>query len=158
MGRVYAIPFSSVAVSAAQDLWELTNTSTRLLRILACELSQSSEVGDTAEEILPILFRRGSSATSSGSGGTTPTPAPLETGIGAASFTAEANNTTRMSGGTITTIVSTNWNERISPYQWTFDDRTAIIVGPSERFTVELASAPADSLTMSGTLWVEEIG
>ena len=156
IGRMFTVSFTAVAVSAAQDLFEITASSTKPLRVHAIELSQSSEVGDTAEEGLSILFRGGTSGTTSGSGGSSATPAPLAGG--SASFTAEVNNTTTMTGGTVTTLVATNWNERISPSQWVFTEAMMPLVAPSARFTVELASAPADSLTMSGTMWVEEIG
>lgn len=159
MGRMYTVSFTGVGVAAQQDLFELTAASNRMLKIHAVELSQSTEVGDTAEEGLSILFRRGSSATTSGSGGSSATPVPNETQQGAAGFTAEINNTTRMSGGAITTLISTNWNERISPALWNWSESPMMpVVGISERFTVELATVPADSVTMSGTIWVEEIG
>ena len=158
MPKIYTVVFSGVAVTAQQDLFEITSTATRWLAIHAVELSQSTEVGDTAEEGLSILFRRGVGATS-GTGGSSFTPVPRETNQGAAGFTAEINNTTRMTGGTITTLISSNWNERISPTSWDWSGTALMpIVGLSERFTVELATTPADSITMSGTIWVEEIG
>lgn len=158
MGKMYTVSFTGTAVTAQQDFFEITAASSRVLAIHAVELSQSTEVGDAAEEGLSILFRRGTSGTTSGSGGSSATPAPLEANAGAAGSTAEVNNTTRMSGGTITTLVATNWNIRQSPMQWIFTPEMRPIVSPSERFTVELATTPADSVTVSGTLWFEEIG
>ena len=158
MPRIYTVQFTGVAVTAQQDLFEITASASRILAVHAVQLSQSTEVGDTAEEGLSILFRRGVGSTS-GSGGSAATPAPRETNQGAAAFTAEVNNTTRMTAGTITTLISSNWNERISPTSWDWSGTALMpIVGISERFTVELATTPLDSLTMSGTIWVEEIG
>jgi hypothetical protein len=39
---------------------------------------------------------------------------------------------------------------------WTPETRP--ILSPSRRLTVELVNAPADSITMSGTILFEEIG
>lgn len=156
MGRFYTVQFTGVAVTAQQDLFEITATSTRPLFIHALSLSQSTEVGDAQEEGLSILLRRGVGSTS-GSGGTAPTPAPLETNQGASGFTAEVNNTTKMSVGTITTLAPMNWNVRM-PFDWIPTPEIRPLVGVSERFTVELATTPADSITMSGCLWVEEVG
>lgn len=156
MGKMYTVVFTGVAVTAQQDLFEITSASTRVLMIHGFELSQSTEVGDAQEEVLSVLVKRGQ--TTSGSGGTAPTPTPLETNQGAAAFAAEVNNTTKASTGTIVTIHSTNWNVRQSPCTWLLPPEWRIAVGPSERLTVELATTPADSITMSGTMWVEEIG
>lgn len=157
MGKMATVVFSAVAVTAQQDFFEITNASTRILLIHAIELAQSTEVADAQEEGLAVLMKRGVGATT-GSGGSTPTPILLETNSGAVAATAKANNTTKMTSGTITTLVSTNWNIRNTPMQWLWTPEMRPVLSPSERFTVELATTPADSITMSGTLWFEEIG
>lgn len=157
MGRIYTVNFAGVAVTAQQDLFEITAPATGALVIHAIELSQSTEIGDAQEEGVSILFRRGTSATTSGSGGSTATPVPQHASQGASGFSAETNNTTRMSGGTITTLIASNWNIRQTPMQWLFTPELRPVVAPSARFTVELATTVADSVTMSGTMWVEEI-
>lgn len=158
MGKMYTVIFNEVAVVAQQDLFELTNGGSRILLIHGMELSQTTELGDAAEENLSICMWRGTSATTSGSGGSAPTPAPIEANQGASTFLAEVNNTTKLSGGTRTRLVTTAWNIRNSPCTWMFTPECRPVVSPSERFEVELATTPADSITMSGTLWVEEIG
>lgn len=154
--KMYTVPFAAVAVTAAQDLWEIVAAANRLVVVHGWELSQSTETGDAQEESLAILVKKG--ATTSGSGGTAPTPVPLETNQGAAGFTAEVNNTTKATTGTITTVYATSWNVRATPYPWMFTPEARIYVAPSERLTVELVAAPVDSITMSGVLWAEEIG
>lgn len=156
MGKMYYVPFAAVAVTAQQDLWEVVAASTRLAVVHGWELSQSTEVGDTQEEGLSILVKKG--ATTSGTGGTAPTPVPTETNQGASGFTAEVNNTTKATAGTIVTVYATNWNVRNTPCPWQFTPEGRIYVAPSERLTIELATTPADSITMSGSLLVEEIG
>lgn len=154
--KLYTVVFAGVAVTAQQDLFEIVAGAAKVCCVHGFELSQSTEVGDTAEEGLSILVKRG--ATTSGSGGTAPTPTPLQLGQGASTFTSEVNNTTKATAGTIVTVHATNWNIRSSPCPWVYTPEQRPWVAPSERLTVELATTPADSITMSGTLWVEEIG
>lgn len=155
MSGMYTVVFSSVAVTAQQDFFEVTAAATGPLWIHGFELSQSTEVGDAQEEGLVVLVKRG--ATVSGSGGSAPTPTPWALNAGASGFAAEVNNTVKANTGTIVTIHSTNWNVRNTPCQWIYTPEMRPMVAPSERLTIELGTTPADSITMSGTLWVEEL-
>ena len=58
MGRIYAVPISGVIVSAQQDIYEITALTGRSCAIHQLILTQTSEVGDAAEEGLLILLRR----------------------------------------------------------------------------------------------------
>jgi len=155
MSSVYTVQFNGVAVTAQQDLFELTASSTKPIVILAIHLSQSTEVGDAQEEGLSLLFKSGQ--TTSGSGGSAPTPVATDSSGLAASFTAEVNNTTKASAGTIITHAAWNWNVRM-PFDYIFTPEQQMIMAASRRCTLELGTTPADSITMSGTIWVQEIG
>jgi len=155
MSRLYTVTFAGVAVTAQQDFFEVVAAAGKNCRIRALYLSQSSDVGDAAEEGLSILLKSGS--TTSGSGGSTPTPVPMNVTDAAAGFTAEANNTTKATAGTIVTHHADNWNIRV-PYQLILPPEFCVELTGSRRFTVELGTTPADSLTISGTLYVEEFG
>jgi hypothetical protein len=154
MSRIYTAQFSGVAVTAQQDLFELVAPSTGAIVIHAIELSQTTELGDAAEEQLLIQLKSGQ--TTSGSGGTAPTPVPLAFGDAAAGTTAEVNNTTKASAGTIVTHASWAWNVRGEFYKL-FTPEMRPVVRPSRRATVELGTTPADSITMNGTIWFEEL-
>lgn len=157
MGRMYSVPFAAVAVTAQQDFFEVTAATGKPCIVHSIEIEQTTEVGDTMEEGLSILLKRGTSATTSGTGGTTPTPPPQSSTDAAAGFTSDVNNTTKMSGGTITTLRAWAWNVRI-PFFKVFTPETRPVIAPGERLTVELATTPADSITINGTMMVEEIG
>ena len=159
MARLYTAVFSSVAVTAAQDLFELVAPADAIVQVYRIEMSQSTETGDAAEESLPLLIKRGIGSVTSGTGGTTPTAQPVEDGDAAFGGTVEVNNTTKMvvGTGTIETIGSHNWNLRV-PFDKVFLPEERIIISPSNRITVELVNAPADSVTMSGTITFAEIG
>ena len=158
MGRFYAVSFSAVAVSAAQDLFELTAPANAAARIRLHSLSviQTSDVAAADSEVLSVTLLRYSSASTSGSGGSAATPVALESGDPAATFAAEANNTTAATGGTNVTLAVTGFNV-LAGLEWSLpippDRKPAAING--ERLVLRL-SAPADALTVSGTAIVEE--
>lgn len=159
MGRVYTAVFSSVAVTAQQDFFELLAPTDAVVIIHDWKLSQSTEVGDAQEEGLALLIKRGIGAVTSGSGGSTPTAQPKEDGDAAFGGTIEANNTTKMvvGTGTIETLDSDNWNVRI-PWERIYTPETRPVISPGNRITLELGTTPADSITMSGRVTFEEIG
>lgn len=155
MSGIYTVQFNGVAATAQQDFFELVAHASKQCVLLSWGLSQSTEVGDTQEEGLSLLVKSGS--TVSGSGGTAPTPTNND-GAGAASgFTAEANNTTKANTGTILTHYAYNWNVRM-PFDQIYTEQMQIIFGASRRLTIELATTPADSITLSGYAVVQEIG
>lgn len=155
MGRLYTVQFNGVAVTAQQDLFEVVAPSDAIVKIHRIGLSQSTEVGDAMEEGLSLLLKSGQ--TTSGSGGSAPTAIPNEFGDAAFGGTTEANNTTKASAGTIVTHYAWNWNIRM-PFEHVFTPEERPVLSPSRRGTLELATTPADSITMSGYMVIEEIG
>lgn len=155
MGRKYTVQFNGVAATVQQDLFEIVAPADAVVVVHDIHLSQSTEVGDAAEESLSILIKSGQ--TTSGSGGTAPTAVPIELGDAAFGGTCEVNNTTKASTGTIVTHAAYNWNIRV-PLDIIFTPETRPVLSPSRRGTVELATTPADSITISGYMTIEEIG
>lgn len=155
MGRIYTATFADVAVSAQQDLFELVAPSDAIVLIHQIEISQLSDVGDAQEEMLSIRLKSG--ATTSGSGGSAITPVPISVGDVAFGGTCEANNTTKATLGTIVTHYAWAWNVRMD-FNKLYVPELRPILSPSHRLTVELATTPADALTMSGVITFEEVG
>lgn len=155
IGRVYTVQFNAVAVTAQQDFLEIVAPADSVVELLEIGLSQVSEVGDAAEEGLAILIKSGS--TVSGTGGSTPTAVPHALGDAAFGGTTDANNTTKANTGTIVTHYAWNWNIRV-PFEKIFTPETCKPISPSARLTVELATTPADSITISGYAVFKEIG
>lgn len=153
MSRYYSVSFDNVAVSAAQDLFEVATASSAGVRLHGLVVGQSSDYGDSAAEGLRILIIR--AHTSSGSGGSAPTPTVLTPGGSAASSTTEANNTTPASGGSPVTIHADTFNVQAG-YQIWWPPEMRPACAPSSRIVVNLPAAPADALTMSATLYFEE--
>lgn len=150
-----AVKADLAEITAQQDFFEINAASTKVVKIHEIHLSQLTDVQDAQEEMLLVLMKSG--ATTSGSGGTAPTAVPLEIGDAAYGGTAEVNNTTKASVGTIVTHAAWHWNVRI-PFDVIFTPEARKPLAPSGRLTVELATTPADSITMGGYMVIEEIG
>lgn len=159
MGRMYTGQFSAVAVSALQDLFEILAPSTGPVCVHSWEIFQTSDVGDAAEEILRIETVRGVGSVTSGSGGSSVTCQPLCDGDAATGATVEANNTTRMAAGSgsLETLSQHGWNVRM-PYEKVYTPEERPIISPGNRWTLALPAAPADALTVSGTVTFQQIG
>lgn len=153
-GRTYTVIFSAVSVSAAQDLFEISPADDRPIELVGLSLGQTSDVADAAEEILQISVIRGH--TTSGSGGTAPTPAALNPLDAAAGFTAEVNNTTVASAGTTQTLHTDVWNVRAGYLIWWPPEARPVATQGNTTIVIR-QTAPADALTMSGTLYVREL-
>jgi hypothetical protein len=157
-GRMYTASFKGVAVTAVQDLFEVLAATGKPVCIHGFSIAQSSDVGDAGEEILRLTTNRGVGSVTSGSGGTTATVVPLDVNDTAFGGTVECNNTTAMAvgSGTLTELEAHCMNVRV-PYVFWYTPETRPIIAPGNRWTLELdTTAPADSLTMSGTIWLEE--
>ncbi len=155
MGRMYTATFGAVAVSAVQDVIELVAPADAIVKIHRITLGQTSDVGDAAEEILRLQLTSGH--TTSGSGGSSVTPAPKNLGDAAFGGTVERNNTTQAADGTIVEHYNWTWNIR-GPFDMVFTPEEAPILSPSRRACLELPAQPADEITMSGAIVFEEIG
>jgi hypothetical protein len=154
--RIYTVEFEAQAVTAAVDIFELTPADDRPIEVIGIFLSQSSDVGDAAEEILRYRVIRGH--TTGGSGGAAPTPRPLNRSDTAAGFAAETLNTTIASAGSPINLHSDTFNVRTGLQLWLPDSCEWEATQGDTTLVVRLMAAPTDSLTMSGTLYVREQG
>ncbi len=164
MGLIYTAPFSAVAVTAAQDVFELVAPSDLRVAIHDIKLGQYTDFGDAAAEILSVIVTRGFTTAGSGGGTITPVPIRSTTSMPARS-TVLRNNTTVAQDGTGLNLIADAFNIAAG---WSLRDalggvfdnrdinvRRTIVIKPAERLVVRI-TAPADSLTMNGTLIFEE--
>jgi hypothetical protein len=159
MSRIYTATFDSVAVSAPQDLFEIKAHASRAVLIHDWSIGQTSDTGDTAEELLRIEVRRGVLAVTSGSGGSVVIPVTQDYNDGAFGGTVETNNTTRAVAGspdTMNILGQYIWNVRV-PMEKIYTPETRPTIPPGGTFTIGLPVAPGDALTMSGTITFEEL-
>lgn len=154
MARIYSAEFEAVAVTAQVDFFEITCADDKPVSIIGLFLSQSSDVGDAAEEILRYRVIRGH--TTSGSGGAAPTPVLIHPDDSAAGAAVETNNTTIASAGTAVNLHSDTFNVRQGLALWLPPEAYWRSSQAAGLLVVRLMAAPADSLTMSGTVYFLE--
>jgi hypothetical protein len=148
----------AVAFTTAKDFIELLCPSDAVLVIKKIVLSQQTEFGDAQEEQLRITVKRFEGTVTSGSGGSTPTPTPVEKGMPASGSTLEADNTTVavVGSGAIKTLAERSWNVRVEE-EITPLEGERWVISPGDRLVVSV-SVPADSITGSCYVLWDEIG
>lgn len=158
MMRIYTVPFVAVSIAAQQDLFEITPADDKPCAVIGLTLDNvgvAADAGDAQEELLAVNIIRG--FTTSGSGGTAPTPSPTSTNDTAAGFTAEVNNTTVATTGTTVTLWPLGWNTRVPLREFLAQEFWLYVAQPSTTLVVRLASTPSDAFLASGALWVAEL-
>ena len=153
MARLYVATFKDVAITLAQDLFSILPAANKPVTIHAVYISQKTDVGDAAEEGLTIEIQRGD--TTVGSGGSALTGNPLMIGTAADAASVRANDTTEVSAGTPLSMHVEVWNIRV-PWVYHPAPEDRIMSINAEFIAVQLITAPADSITASGTLVYEE--
>lgn len=158
MGRMYALSYDNIAVSAAQDLLEVRAPADAALRVHSIDVSDcDSETNEQSR----LRLRRGEGSVTAGSGGSTSNIAktPLSKGDAAFGGTVGRNNTTALVAGSGTLVelgaFGFNW---LSGFQWLPTPEARIDISPSDYLVVNLPTAPAASRNVSVTILVEEIG
>lgn len=150
MGRMYTASFTDVAVTAQQDLFQI-EANTVPAKLHAIFLSQIADVGDAAAENLSIIIQRVTDAVTNDIA-----EGLLDTGDGAALADLAVNETTELTTGAAI-IHSEAWNIAMS-WIWMPPPEMRITVEVGNAVVVNLNTTPADSLTMSGTMYFEEGG
>lgn len=153
VGAVYVSSFSAIAVTVAQDVFELNIHSTCKNAFLReIRLGQYSDAGDSAAEMLSVRILKG--YTVSGSGGAAGVVSPIDARSAAGVSTVEINNTTVANTGTAITLCADSFNIQGGwLYQPGPSDRPRLVA--SDRLVVRI-TAPTDALTMNGTIIFEE--
>jgi hypothetical protein len=159
MGRIYSIVYQGTITNAGGnvDLLELLPADDKPVKLRGILLSQTSEVGDAAEEGLRITIKRFQTPTS-GSGGSSVTPRAMDSADAAAGVAAEcANTTVATDAGTTQTLAELAWNIRQSPYEmWFPEERFCPKAKQGEALIVCQETTAADDYSGCFTFWVEE--
>lgn len=144
--RNYTIASTSSAETVALDLLELQPGDDLPNFIDGAEITQSTETGDSGEEMLQLALRRGN--TVSGSGGVTTTANPVDSNDSAyGGTTPETLNDTKAntSGGTVKGPWS--FNVRVGYFPLYPGNKAHRVDQGDARTAFELVNAPADSVT-----------
>lgn len=143
------------------DLLSVAPADDRPVRLKGMILSQTSEVGDTAEEGLRITVARMTATFTVGSGGSAITAAaPINDAGGTVwGFTARCNDTTvATTNGTNQVFYDLGWNERNTPWDFWFpEDDMMPKAKQTEAIVVRCETTAADDLTISVCFLLEEM-
>lgn len=156
MGRMYWVDLTPTAITVAADLFELTPADDKPIRVLALNLHQTSDFGDAQAEQISVVWVRGNAT--SGSGGSAPTPRPCNPSDAAAGFTAEVANTTAASTGTAVNLPRHVFNVQAGLERPYAPEECPEASQANTLLVLRMAAAPADSLTIGGSILVEEMG
>lgn len=150
MGRVFSVSFTDVVVTAQQDLFQIQAVTVPAI-IHSIHLSQNTDLGDAEMEALSILVRRVTDAVTNDLA-----EVKLDPGSAAANANLAINETTELVTG-VEVIHSENWNI-LQPFIYIPPPELRPVVKVGNTIVVNLNKTPADAITMSGTLYFEEIG
>ena len=157
MGGIYSAPLDALAFTTATDVFEFTVATDRPVVIYGMTLGQTTDLGDANEEVLRIGLYRDATA---GATGTSLTEAVYtnESAQAAVSLAVVANRGTASTGGELIDIIP--WNIRIPLFWFPIPElrpKFSAIAAEGPTSTFRLLAAPADSVTISGCLYWEEI-
>jgi hypothetical protein len=159
-GRLYVCAFEAVAVTAQQDVFYIKPAADKPVFIESFALSVNggaADAGDAQEELYDLQLCYVPATVTASSGGSSLTPQPVNINDTAASFTARANDTTKATTtGSITTRGVPPFNSRIgSEKLWAPEHRP--LIASAAAWTLRLNTTPADSISLSGELYVREL-
>lgn len=156
--RMYSVAAEfSAAEAASTDAFELLVPSNKVVILHSVRLGQITLTGEADSLMANFVLSR---ATTSGSGGSTNTPRPLDPGDAAAGTTCENGNTTTATGLTVLERIPFNFQSGLL-YIPTPEERVIVPGGARLVGTLALASFPnADhsSAVVSCSVKFEEIG
>ncbi len=150
IGRIYSLSFTEVAVTAQQDLFQVGALVVPSI-LHAVYLSQSSDVGDSAAENLSILIRKVTDAVTDDLA-----TVALDGGDATQNANVAINETSELTTG-IEVVHTETWNIA-QTFIYLPPPELIATVKIGDSIVVNLNTTPADSITMSGTLYFEEFG
>lgn len=153
MARSYMIAFDNIAVSAAQDLFEILPADDKPVKLI--EAHASAVDSETAETLRFQVLRMNATVTS-GSGGAAVTPVPTDVADTAFGGTVERNNTTlATTSGTTYTMASEGADVRAGWHYVASPGREPKAI-QGEGLFIRLPTAPGSATNMSGWAVIEE--
>lgn len=160
VGRLYAVEFHAVAVTAQQDLFYAKPAADKICVVESIYVAASggtADAGDAQEELYDIELIYLPATVTAGSGGSAFTPNPKSVNDAAAGFTARINDTTvATTSGIAVNRHSDGMNSRI-PWVYLPPPEHRDIVANAAAIVCRLKTTPADSILLSGTMLVREM-
>lgn len=158
--RLYTVTFAAATLPATNpiDVFAITPAAQKPVAFVGLTIDNvgiGADAGDAQEELLSVAVIRG--FTSVGSGGATPTPAPVQTADVAAGFTAHTNDTTVATTGTSVNVIEIGWNVRVPLREFWPIELCPTASVTNTTMLVRIQAGGADTISYNGTLWVAEL-
>jgi hypothetical protein len=152
MELFYTASQDAQAVSTAVDLFHFTIADDKPMWLWAIEIAQTTDLGDSQEEVLRIGLY---SAVTGGGGGTGLTEVAMNDYNSISAGTAVVGQGTASTSGTLRKTFY--WNIRQAGPIWIATPETVVRLGQgSSASALRLLAAPADSITLSAeVMWAE---
>lgn len=157
MARVYTSSFKAVVVSAVQDLISLKGSTGKTCKLRRVWVQMNDTTLQTAQG-LKLNVKYASATITLGSGGSAPTPRPVDPGDAAASFTTRANDTTQATTSGAFTDLTPTGGHNYGGFDYTWPKGEEPVFGLTEGIVFELNSTVTGTCTFSGGCTVEETG
>jgi len=155
-GPVFTAPFSAQTLTTNdQDLFCLTASTDSRVVIREIRLGQYTEFGDAQAELLSLTMMVGSTAASSGTA-ITPRNVKTHTGAPTAASAVLGPSTGLSSTASANVHWADSWNVAAGLLYSPLPPER-MVIQPGEIFNLRM-TAPADTLTLNGTLVFQEIG
>lgn len=158
MPRRYMIYRVPTSITAAIDAIEIAPADDKLVEVLAWGGYQEGvgDIGDSAEELLSAEWIRGN--TTSGSGGASYTPVPVDPGDAACGAAVEVGNTTVASAGTAVVVSPRGLNVRAPHDRPLTPEERIYTTQATGMLCLRLRAAPADAIIMGWWALIQEWG
>ncbi len=156
-GIMFICPLSLNSQTAIQDLFEIVVGATVVAIIHEVHVSQETEFGDAAAEMLDIEMSRYTGTVTSGTGGSAGAVQCLGRRDITELSTVEINNFTTQMGGTQEVIAPEAWHVA-GGFHYVPLPESRLVISPTDGFAVRLDIAPDDSLDLRGYMVFEELG
>lgn len=150
MSRIYSVAFSAQTFSAAVDFFVI-EANTNIAIIHRIILGQYTEFADAQAELVPMELSRITDVVTDSSTGT-----PMDIGDAAESADVQTMVGTQLVTG-ISLIHADSWNVML-PYDFFPPPELRPIVEIGNAIKLHCDAAPADAMTINGTIYWEERG
>lgn len=157
MPRVYTASSKFVTVSAAQDLVTVKGSTGKTCKVRRVWVYMNDTTLQTAQG-LRLNVKYASATLTVGSGGSAPTPRPVDAGDAAASFTARANDTTPATTSGSFVDITPAGGHNYAGFDYTWPKGEEPVFGLNEGVVFELLSTVSGTCNFSAGMTVEETG
>jgi hypothetical protein len=151
--RIYKTQFENITIAAVQDIFSMKAGAANGIEIHQIDLSAG---GVTSPAEIRLRLKRLPVTVTQGSGGSTPTVSPADSGdIKASTATVHANDTSQATtAGTAAVLCAWQWNVLL-PWQYLPAPEDREITQAGEAIVLDIPGSPASTVVSGSIAWRE---